>query len=63
MPPPVWLASWAMRTFQRAGTTMHPFGTPTALVTAAFIRPEEKRLEAEFGEEFRAYRSRVRRWL
>lgn len=27
------------------------------------IRPEEAALEARFGEDFRAYRARVRRWL
>ncbi len=27
------------------------------------IRPEEKALEAIFGEEFLAYKIRVRRWL
>ena len=47
------------------------FGSPTALLATAlhiplvdlFIRREEKQLEREFGEEWRSYRKRVRRWL
>jgi protein-S-isoprenylcysteine O-methyltransferase Ste14 len=27
------------------------------------IKPEERYLEAKFGEAYRQYRSRVRRWL
>jgi len=46
-------------------------GSPTALVATAlhlplmdgFIRREEERLERRFGEEWRSYRSRVRRWI
>ncbi|MCK5438382.1 MAG: isoprenylcysteine carboxylmethyltransferase family protein [Gemmatimonadetes bacterium] len=29
----------------------------------AFVRWEERRLEAAFGDEYQAYRERVRRWL
>jgi protein-S-isoprenylcysteine O-methyltransferase Ste14 len=47
------------------------FGSPTALVVTAlhlplmdlFIRREEKQLEQRFGDEWRAYRKRVRRWV
>jgi len=47
------------------------FGSPTALVATAlhiplvdlFIRREEAQLEREFGEEWRSYKKRVRRWL
>lgn len=43
----------------------------TLAVAAAFvvlievlqIRPEEKALEEKFGEDYRAYKKRVRRWL
>ena len=28
-----------------------------------FVRPEERRLDERFGDAFRRYRSRVRRWL
>jgi len=34
-----------------------------SLVQIQFIRFEEKRLEEFFGDEYRAYKSRVRRWL
>jgi protein-S-isoprenylcysteine O-methyltransferase Ste14 len=34
-----------------------------AVITNQFIRPEERRLEARFGEAYRAYRASVRRWL
>ena len=90
----------------RRGTTLHPFGEPTALVTdgpyrfsrnplylslallllgaavylgsltpfvvvpafvwainASFIRPEEAKLAAAFGDAYRDYCRRVRRWL
>jgi len=30
---------------------------------AAFIRAEERDMEAAFGDEYRAYRRRVRRWI
>jgi protein-S-isoprenylcysteine O-methyltransferase Ste14 len=46
-------------------------GSPTALFVTAihiplmdlFIRREEKQLESVFGETWRDYKSRVRRWL
>jgi protein-S-isoprenylcysteine O-methyltransferase Ste14 len=46
-------------------------GSPTALFATAihiplmdrFIRREEVQLEQEFGEEWRSYKKRVRRWL
>jgi protein-S-isoprenylcysteine O-methyltransferase Ste14 len=46
-------------------------GSPTALIVTAvhlplvnlMIRREEKQLEERFGEEFRAYKKQVRRWL
>jgi protein-S-isoprenylcysteine O-methyltransferase Ste14 len=45
--------------------------SPTALVVTAlhihlmdrFIRREEKQLERHFGDEWRSYKRRVRRWL
>ena len=46
-------------------------GSPMALVVTAlhiplmdrFIRREEKQLERHFGDEWRSYKRRVRRWL
>jgi protein-S-isoprenylcysteine O-methyltransferase Ste14 len=46
-------------------------GSPTALVVTAlhiplmdrFIRREEEQLERNFGDEWRSYKRRVRRWL
>ena len=46
-------------------------GSPTALIATAlhlplvdaFIRREERQLDREFGDEWRSYKHRVRRWL
>lgn len=34
-----------------------------AVLTVAVIKKEEQHLEARFGEQYRSYRARVRRWL
>jgi protein-S-isoprenylcysteine O-methyltransferase Ste14 len=100
------LAGPGARAIGRRGTTLNPFGEPTALVTdgpyrftrnplylslalllvgaatglgsatpflvvpgfvaainVGFIRREEAALAAAFGEDFRRYCARVRRWL
>ncbi len=37
---------------------------PATLIIDRYVIPEEeRRLEEVFGEEFRAYKARVRRWL
>ena len=33
------------------------------VITARFIYGEEQRLEARFGDQYRAYKARVRRWI
>ncbi len=33
------------------------------LITAVFIRAEERMLQEEFGQEFQEYRQKVRRWI
>ena len=33
------------------------------LIDRRFISPEERGLEQTFGEQFKAYKARVRRWL
>lgn len=33
------------------------------IINARFIKPEEQRLAAAFGDEFKAYASTVRRWI
>jgi len=33
------------------------------VVDRVVIPPEERHLEAQFGDEYRAYKSRVRRWI
>ena len=46
--------------------TLGPLVVVPAFVWAmevAFIRAEERDMEAVFGEEYRAYRRRVRRWI
>jgi len=43
-----------------------PFVVPVALAVVLyvrFIRFEEQALEQTFGDDYRAYKARVRRWL
>lgn len=45
--------------------SLTPFAVPPAfawLLSARFIRLEEQRLAQLFGEQYREYQSRVRRW-
>lgn len=48
------------------GNSLWPFlflPMVVAVLQLRVIEPEERYLEARFGDEYRAYRSRVRRWL
>ena len=40
-----------------------PAGIFAILMDRLFIEPEEAMLEAEFGDEFREYRKKARRWI
>ena len=55
------LAAWALY----LGSLAPWLGLPLfiVIVTRRFIEPEEARLEAAFGESYRAYRAKVRRWI
>jgi protein-S-isoprenylcysteine O-methyltransferase Ste14 len=48
-----------------AGTLLPLLVVPAMFVlfTVRFVLPEERHMEEQFGEEYRSYRARVRRWL
>jgi protein-S-isoprenylcysteine O-methyltransferase Ste14 len=48
-----------------AGTLLPLLVVPVMLVlfTVRFVLPEERHMEEQFGEEYRSYQARVRRWF
>jgi protein-S-isoprenylcysteine O-methyltransferase Ste14 len=48
-----------------AGTTLPLLVVPVMFVlfSVRFVLPEEQHMEEQFGEAYRSYRARVRRWL
>lgn len=55
------LVGWALHL-----NSLAPFLIPPLFawwITQHFIKPEEQRLKAAFGEPFESYTSKVRRWL
>jgi len=68
----LWLAiglalfGWTLFTFHRHRTTFWPLAfAPLIWIMLRFgvIRYEEAHLEAKFGDAYRDYKTRVRRWL
>ncbi len=55
------LAAWAA--WLGAAAPLLWIAVFVALIDRRFIRGEEARLEAAFGDSFAAYRRRVRRWI
>ena len=46
--------------------TLTPFAVVPAfvcIISARFIPPEERAMEETFGQAYRQYRNRVRRWI
>jgi protein-S-isoprenylcysteine O-methyltransferase Ste14 len=59
------LGSVVMATAGLSGSLWPVLTLPVAvvLIVVLAIRPEERYLEERFGEAYRAYRARVRRWI
>jgi len=55
------LAGWCLALGTLAGLVL--LAPLYVVLGSRFIRPEEARLAAAFGEPYRAYAARVRRWL
>lgn len=55
------LAGWAIWLGQPL--TLLPVAAFVALIEVMQIRPEEKALEEKFGDDYRRYKKRVRRWI
>ncbi|MGF1445708.1 MAG: methyltransferase family protein [Pikeienuella sp.] len=55
------LAGWCLTLGTVAGLVL--LGGLYVVLESRFIRPEERRLAAAFGDDFAAYAARVRRWV
>jgi len=57
------LGVWPVVLFDKAGQNQLPWTPTTEIIILFAIRPEEAYLEGKFGDSYRAYKQKVRRWI